>query len=130
MTQAPSTRRVLVVDDDERIRDLLCELFAGKGYEVLTAADGLQAWEHLTASDLPLIVVLDEVLPGMRGLALLARVAADRQLATRHGYLLLTATANHLQAHSLPLPVPIVPKPCSLADLLALVAQTAEQLQQ
>lgn len=129
MGQSPSTRSVLIVDDDGRIRDLLCDLFEGEGYNVTKAADGLQAWEQLTSSDLPLIVVLDEVLPGMRGLDLLERVAADTRLAHRHRYLLLTATAHHLRARHLPLPVPIIPKPCDLEALLALVAHTAEHLQ-
>src|ERR1051326_4838064 len=118
MIQAQPTRSVLVVDDDVRIRDLMCELFEGEGYAVTVAADGLQAWERLTASTLPLVVVLDEVLPGMRGLDLLERVAADTELATKHGYLLLTATANHLHNRRLPLPIPILPKPCDLEALL------------
>ncbi len=130
MNHAPPTRSVLVVDDDARIRDLMCELFEGEGYTVTVAADGLQAWERLNASALPLVVVLDEVLPGMRGLDLLERVAADTRLATRHGYLLLTATAHHLHSRRLPLPIPILPKPCDLEALLALVARTAERLEQ
>jgi CheY-like chemotaxis protein len=129
MGQSPPPRSALIVDDDGRIRDLLCDLFAGEGYNVTEAADGLQAWERLTSSDLPLIVVLDEVLPGMRGLDLLERVAADTRLAHRHRYLLLTATAHHLRTRQLPLPIPIIPKPCDLEALLALVAHTAEQLQ-
>lgn len=129
MDQSPPVGRVLVVDDDGRIRDLLCDLFEGEGYKVTSADDGLEAWEQLTTSDLPLVVVLDEVLPGMRGLDLLERVAADADLTTRHGYVLLTATAHHLQARDLPLPVPIIPKPCDLEALLALVEQTARQIQ-
>ena len=130
MNPAPPTPHVLIVDDDGRIRDLLYEVFAGEGYEVAATADGMQAWEWLRKSPLPLVVILDEVLPGLRGLELLARVASDQQLAHRHGYLLLTATAQHLEKRDLPLPIPIIPKPCDPEILLALVADTAQRLQE
>jgi CheY-like chemotaxis protein len=130
MDQTLPTSSVLVVDDDGRIRDLLCELLEGEGYAVTAASDGLQAWEQLTTSEQPLIVVLDEVLPQLRGLDLLARVAAQPQLVRRHAYLLLTATAHHLRTRPLPLPIPILPKPCDFEAFLALVGRMAQQLQQ
>ncbi len=129
MNQTMPTNSVLVVDDDGRIRDLLCDLLEGEGYTVTAASDGLQAWEQLSTSEQPLIVVLDEVLPRLRGLDLLARVAAQPNLVRRHGYLLLTATAHHLRTRTLPLPIPILSKPCDVEALLALVGRLAQQLQ-
>lgn len=128
MSLSMRTPHILVVDDDARISDLLAELFAGEGHEVTSVPDGTSAWAYLQASPHPLVVILDEVLPGLRGLDLLQRVAGDPSLAARHAFILLTATAHRLAAHALPLPVPILPKPCDLEALLALVTQTAEAL--
>lgn len=128
MSQARQAPRMLIVDDDARICDVLEELFAGEGHEVTSVADGTSAWAYLQGSPHPLVVILDEVLPGLRGLDLLERVADDPSLAARHAFILLTATAHRLAAHALPLPVPIIPKPCDLEALLALVTQTADAL--
>jgi CheY-like chemotaxis protein len=119
---------MLIVDDDARICDLLEDLFAGEGHEVTTASDGISAWAYLQTSPHPLVVILDEVLPGLRGLDLLQRVADDPSLAARHAFILLTATAHRLASPALPLPVPIIPKPCDLEALLVLVTQTANAL--
>jgi len=58
--------RVLVVDDEERIRNFLGSKLKASGYEVLTASNGLQALEQAQAQDLDLIV-LDLIMPKMDG---------------------------------------------------------------
>ena len=49
--------RVLVVDDDPRIRELLAEYLASRGLEVETAPDGTQALARLRAGGLDLVVL-------------------------------------------------------------------------
>ena len=128
MSQLMRATRILIVDDDARICDVLTELFEGAGHEVTIAVDGTSAWAYLQASPQPLVVILDEVLPGLRGLDLLQRVADNTSLAAKHAFILLTATAHRLSSHVLPLPAPIIPKPCDIEALLALVTPTAEYL--
>ncbi|AEB11004.1 response regulator transcription factor [Marinithermus hydrothermalis] len=56
--------RVLVVDDDPAIREVLAAYLARERFEVLEAEDGLQALEQAPGADL---VILDLMLPGMDG---------------------------------------------------------------
>ena len=59
-------RKLLVVDDEEKIRHLLSEYFALKGYEVRTACRGEDA-VALTSVFSPDVVLLDLLMPGMSG---------------------------------------------------------------
>ena len=59
--------RILVVDDEERVRSFLRTMLERKGYEVLLAADGNEALDRALESS-PDLVILDLFLPGMTGL--------------------------------------------------------------
>lgn len=69
--QSPPTAlpRVLVVDDDPALRELLAGYLAANGFSVTTAADGV-AMRAALADGLPEVVVLDLMLPGEDGLTL------------------------------------------------------------
>jgi CheY-like chemotaxis protein len=86
--------KVLVVDDEEPIRETLRDLLEDEGYDVEEAADGREALAALERSIAPCVVLLDLVMPHMDGLEVLRRVAADAALARRHAYLVLTARHN------------------------------------
>ncbi len=58
--------RILVVDDEEQIRDLLCRHLLEEGYAVAEAADGLAALEILRSEGADL-VILDLVMPECEG---------------------------------------------------------------
>jgi signal transduction histidine kinase/CheY-like chemotaxis protein len=68
---AAPTRAILVVEDDASTREMIEELLAARGYQVITAVDGAQARARV-AHALPELVILDLVLPKMSGLELLA----------------------------------------------------------
>jgi len=68
-----SAPRVLVVDDNEAIAELECNLLTGAGYLVVTAVTGHAALAHLEGNDIDL-VVLDLQLPDMTGLDICRRV--------------------------------------------------------
>ncbi|HYA37545.1 MAG TPA: response regulator [Candidatus Methylomirabilis sp.] len=69
-------QRVLVVDDEAEIREMLSEYLNSHGFEVLTA-DGGKAMRELLAKQVPDVVLLDVNLPGEDGLAL-ARYVRER----------------------------------------------------
>ncbi len=71
---------LLVVDDDDEIRELLCDYLTDAGYVVLAAADGKQMHEHLARQKVDL-VVLDLMLPGEDGLSLCRQLQALPGLA-------------------------------------------------
>ena len=68
--------RVLIVDDEPRIRDMLGRVLVGEGHSSLTAADGVEALDHLVSQHVDL-VLLDLVMPRRNGLEVL-RELRDR----------------------------------------------------
>jgi DNA-binding response OmpR family regulator len=74
-------RRILVVDDENDLVDLISYNLTRGGFEVLTAQDGNQALE-LARRDVPDLVVLDLMLPGIDGLEVARRLKADSRTAT------------------------------------------------
>lgn len=68
--------RILVVDDDERVRAMLLALLEERGYAVETALGGAAAIERLAQTDAPRLdlVVLDLVMPEVDGWGVLERV--------------------------------------------------------
>lgn len=71
---------LLVVDDDDEIRELLCDYLSDAGYAVLPAADGEQMRQQLARHKVDL-VVLDVMLPGEDGLSLCRQLQAQPGLA-------------------------------------------------
>jgi len=76
MEPAPSAPRqqsrgnatILVVDDEEMVRKLVCMALKRRGYEVLEAKDGRDALQVLAGSrSLPSLILLDLAMPGMGG---------------------------------------------------------------
>jgi PAS domain S-box-containing protein len=81
MTTSSSDRgRVLIVDDDSKILDLLVELLELEGYEVAAAAVGAEGLE-LAHSFVPDVVVSDVVMPVLGGLELCRRLKEDARTA-------------------------------------------------
>ena len=83
---AALSRHLLVVDDDDRIRDLLKQFLARNGFRVTTAPDAAAARRLLKLLDFDLLV-LDVMMPGEDGLSLTRWVASERPTPT----LMLTA---------------------------------------
>lgn len=81
--------RVLIVEDDEEIADVLRRCLRNEGYEVRACADGLEALEA-AAAFVPDMVVLDLGLPGMDGVEVCRRLRADSDVPI----LMLTARAE------------------------------------
>ena len=71
--------RLLVVDDDARIRDLLRRYLGQEGFEVLVAEDG-RAMDRLLLRELFDLIVLDLMMPGEDGLSICRRLRARRDL--------------------------------------------------
>ncbi len=59
--------QILVVDDDQAVRDSLARSLQYSGYEVLTAADGLEALARLSSAR-PDAVIMDVMMPRLDGL--------------------------------------------------------------
>ena len=80
--------RILVVDDEEAVRDLLAKTLAAADYEVDTAADGPSAIDCLKSNGYDLLVT-DIRMPGMDGLSVIRegrRQSADLPIVVITGY--------------------------------------------
>ncbi|MCG6916398.1 MAG: response regulator, partial [Deltaproteobacteria bacterium] len=60
------TEKILVVDDEKEIRDLLCIYLKEDGYEVISAANGQEAIS-LAQAELPQVILMDVKMPGIDG---------------------------------------------------------------
>jgi CheY-like chemotaxis protein len=88
---------VMTVDDERDIRTALRDLLADEGYEVLEAADGVEALRSLQATQNRYVVLLDYLMPRMNGLEVLRAVSSDPVLMQRHAFILITANILSLQ---------------------------------
>ncbi len=70
--------RVLVVDDEAMVRDVLSKQLEDAGYDVLVAADGDRALALIAAEEAVDVLVTDLSMPGMNGLAVI-RAAQERR---------------------------------------------------
>jgi CheY-like chemotaxis protein len=124
----------LVVEDDQATRETLTELLTDAGYTVFTAPDGKTALTRLRTHPTPLVVVLDWLMPGLDGMAVLHAMATEAPEAQRHAYLLLTAQRDRagplLPALPADLSVTLMGKPFDLYDLLAFVERAARHLRE
>jgi DNA-binding response OmpR family regulator len=75
----PGLGRLLVVEDDERLRDALKLALRDEGYVVAVAADADSGYASFS-SDLPDLVLIDVVLPGRSGLELCRQIRRAHQV--------------------------------------------------
>jgi CheY-like chemotaxis protein len=111
---------ILVVDDDEDIRDVITILLEGRGYAAVGAFDGQDALDQLRERPAPSLILLDLMMPRLNGIdfavALRARPGlADVPIVILSGDTRARETAASLRAAG------CLNKPVDLRDLLAAV---------
>ena len=83
-------KKILVVDDERVIRNLLKEFLNRKGYDVYTASDGRGAIAQVKEIR-PHIVLLDIMMPGIGGMDALKEI---RRIDPRVGVIMVTAISD------------------------------------
>ena len=115
-SQSRRTRGVvLIVDDDARVRDVLRDIIAEQGHQVVSAESGLRAIEAIQQQHFDLIL-LDLVLPDVSGVEVLRRLKAQDERAV---VVVITAYGDYpiaLEAMSLG-PLWLIRKPFLVADV-------------
>ncbi len=112
---------VMVVDDDEDIRESLTLVLGQRGYQVITASDGAEALTLLrNATREPCLILLDLMMPGMNGFQLHQALTADPVLCTVP-VVAITGAGPSVQRRSLDLNLEYLPKPFDFAALLDVV---------
>ncbi len=112
-----SSRRLLVVDDDEVMRDLLQALLSMQGYGVMLADSGAAALRLLAAEPGLMAVLTDLQMPGLEGQAL---VEALRHAMPREA-LLLGMSGSEASAETLAVLDAFLPKPFDIPGFAAAV---------
>jgi CheY-like chemotaxis protein len=90
--------RILIVDDDEDIRETLVDVLTDAGYTVCVAADGVEALTCLAGGDTPSVILLDLMMPRMDGHAFQAALAADPRWASVP--IVLVSAGGNLASHA------------------------------
>jgi len=115
MSEGNNLHFVLVVEDDEDLRELIAEVVASAGYPVITVGDGDEALAIMRARP-PAFITLDLLMPRVDGWKLAAIMARDPVLS-RIPYCVVSATVEAAPAAA----VTVLCKPVRTRDLLRLV---------
>ena len=121
--------KLLIVDDEKDIRSLMEEIFIEEGYQVETAANGVQA-QNAWRSFLPDLIFLDVWMPDIDGISLLKQMQDEGVLENTkvimmsgHGTIETAIEATRLGAYD------FLEKPLSLAKLIVTAERAVEHNQ-
>jgi CheY-like chemotaxis protein len=116
---------LMIVDDDEDIREVAKLLLEVEGYRVKTAADGEDAWRQVNASERPALILLDLMMPRMDGeqfmRALRTSTLGDIRVVIMSGHNLACDKARELHADDW------LTKPTDLDELLRTIRRCLDQ---
>lgn len=76
-----SRKRILVADDEADVLELVRVILHTKGYEVITASNGQDAYDIATGIDRPDMLITDLKMPGISGMELIKRIRANADVA-------------------------------------------------
>ena len=111
--------RILVVEDESAVRELLAATLIGAGYDVIEAANGSQAQQLVSDRD-PALILLDWMLPGMSGLEFAKWMKRDERLSEIPIIMLTARDEEGYKVQGLEAGVDdYVTKPFSTRELLA-----------
>lgn len=123
--------RILIVDDEPDIRDMMRYALIDAGYETLEAGDGITAQQLMRTSPEPLVVLLDLMLPRLGGSDIIQGLASAPPLERRHP--IIATTANYRESRTLDLilsqfAIPVLRKPFEITDLLGKIQAAQARL--
>jgi DNA-binding response OmpR family regulator len=116
-------KRIVVVDDDQQLVDLMQEFLTEEGYEVAICSQGEQAFAFIQAR-LPHLIILDVRMAEIGGLGVLYLLSTDPQTREIPVLMCTAVSAGEMEPWQEVLDqkgVPILYKPFELAQLVAQV---------
>jgi CheY-like chemotaxis protein len=114
---------VLLVEDDDDIREIIQDALERRGYAITACEDGREALDHLAAADVkPSLILLDMTMPTMSGWEFLQEQAKVPAIAAIPVVVLSAMSNLEKQTPALPW-AGVLSKPVSLGTLLETVAR-------
>lgn len=119
MQAAQEQPYILVVEDDEPLRELLTSCFSEEGYRAVGLANGFEALHYLKQYSSPCLILLDWFMPKMGGEQF---IAAQHQSSTIRDVptIIMSASPKHVRDIGV---TGILNKPFSVDDVMELAAQ-------
>jgi CheY-like chemotaxis protein len=121
---SPTSLPLMIVDDDDDLRDTLADIMSAQGYEVAAFADARAALVALEGGQMPFLILLDLMMPGMSGWEFRAAQLKNARLAPIP-VVVVTAASTLIDGAPALGDIEILRKPFELDTLLALVARYA-----
>jgi CheY-like chemotaxis protein len=118
---------ILVVDDDEDLREALMLTLSDEGYSVMGVGSAREALAHLRDGKPPSLILLDMVMPGMDGWEL--RLELKKQRATAAIPIVLLSAHNNVRDAALALgAADYLRKPVRIENLLEIAGRYCRPL--
>lgn len=119
-----SKNRILLVEDDEDTRYALAMLFEMEGFEVITAADGEEAY-YYAVDERPDLIVTDINMPKVDGLSLIKMIREDGRTDSIPVVAVSAIDKQHLNEAKRLGAVAVAQKPIEFDQFLSLIVQLA-----
>lgn len=117
-----ATHTVLIVEDEEDLRELMGDVLTLQGYSVVTAREGADALHKLETIGRPCMILLDLFMPGMNGWEFFERLQENPDLAS------VPVIVHSSAAERAPTGVAkAIDKPMSAHRLIATVSEYCKQ---
>ncbi|MEZ4296040.1 MAG: response regulator [Polyangiaceae bacterium] len=110
---------VLIVDDDDDLRETLVSALEDEGMTVASAHDGRDALDWLVAGGTPSVILLDFAMPNLDAAGFRRAQLADPRLASVP--VILMSASRTFSIEGDPTPLPHLEKPMRLHELISLV---------
>jgi CheY-like chemotaxis protein len=121
MSQKTKPAKVLVVDDDPVLRDMMVDMLDFEGYPIQVVRNGNEAL-NILRSEGNFLVFLDLMMPGLSGRDICTILDAEPQVRNRHVIVLMTAMDKLDEAQSLHVEKFIF-KPFVVEDVMHVIGQ-------
>lgn len=115
-------KRILVIEDDTSIRELLVELLESEGYSVASAVNGLEGLKHLNSEAQPNLILIDLMMPVMDGYSFRTEQLKNESWA-KIPTVVMSAEANAKEKMKSYNITAFLSKPVELETILKTVAQ-------
>ena len=113
--------KILVIEDEDNVREIVFEILTAEGFEVLQAENGVIGLQ-LAQQQLPCLIICDIMMPGLDGHDVLLQLQQDTATRTIP-FIFLSAKSTHIDRRTgMNLGADdYLTKPCTRADLLKAV---------